>query len=106
MIHVFINPLRGKTSLAKVFWYSFGANAVFSLFGSVVEPHTRVALTVYYLAGLAIGVIESAMLWQCAPNSRYSILEMIIRGGVFVSLLLVPVFVYLIITQPQLLAAP
>jgi hypothetical protein len=46
------------------------------------------------------------MLWQCAPNSRYSILGVVIRGGVFFSLLLAPVFIYLIITQPQLMATP
>jgi hypothetical protein len=65
-------PLRGKTSLWKVIWiYGFGASVVYTLLGWMFVPETPLGITVYFLFGLALGILQSVMLWQCAYNSRF-----------------------------------
>ena len=65
--NVLAEPLRGKTSLWKVVWiYGFGASVVYTLLGWMFVPETPFGITVYFLFGLALGILQSVMLWQCA----------------------------------------
>jgi hypothetical protein len=82
------DPLHGKTSLWKVIWiYGFGASVVYTLLGWMFEPETPFAITVHFLLGLALGILQSVMLWQCAYNSRFPAAGRLLRGVVVVGLL-------------------
>ena len=100
-------PLRGKTSLWKVIWiYGFGASVVYTLLGWMFVPETPFGTTVYFLFGLALGILQSVMLWQCAYNSRFHAAGRLLRGVVVVGLLTVPLMLYVLFRHPEVLVPP
>ena len=105
--NVLAEPLRGKTSLWKVVWiYGFGASVVYTLLGWMFVPETPFGITVYFLFGLALGVLQSVMLWQCAYNSRFPTAGRLLRGVVVVGLLMVPLMLYVLFRHPEVLVLP
>jgi len=100
----FADPLRGKASLSVVFWFwGCGASVVYTIAGVLLQPSAPSAITLYTLVGLALGLLQSAMLWQCAFNSRFRALGVLLRAGVVVGLLTVPLMLYLMVKYPELL---
>jgi hypothetical protein len=97
-------PLRGKTSLWKVIWiYGFGASVVYTLLGWVFAPETPLGVGLYFVLGLALGVVQSVMLWQCAYNSRFPAAGRLLRALVVIGLLLVPLMLYVVFQHPEAL---
>lgn len=97
------DPLTGKTSLSRAFWlYGFGGSIAYS-FIALLFPETPAGITVYVLLGLALGILQSVILWQCAPNSRSAFLGRLTRAAVVVGLILVPLMVYLLFANPDAL---
>jgi hypothetical protein len=100
-------PLRGKTSLWKVIWiYGFAASAIYTLLGWIFAPETPFGITIYFLFGLALGILQSVMLWQCAYNSRFPAAGRLLRGVVVVGLLTVPLMLYVLFRHPEALVPP
>jgi hypothetical protein len=100
------DPLTGKTSLGRAVWvYGFGGSIVYSVIG-LLFPETAAGLTVYLLLGLALGVLQSVILWRCAPNSRSAFVGRLVRTVVVVGLVLVPIVIYLLFTSPEMLLPP
>ena len=100
------DPLAGKTSLSRAFWlYGLGGSIVYSVLG-LLFPETAAGLTVYALLGLALGILQSVILWRCAPNSRSALMGRFARLAVIVGLIMVPVMLYLLITNPDMLLPP
>lgn len=100
-------PLRGKTSLWKVIWiYGFGASVIYMLLGWIFAPETPLSITLYFLFGLALGILQSVMLWQCAYNSKFPAAGRLLRGVVVVGLLMVPLLVYVLFRHPEVLVPP
>ena len=100
-------PLRGKTSLRKVIWiYGFGASVIYMLLGWIFAPKTPSSITLYFLFGLALGILQSVMLWQCAYNSRFPAAGSLLRGVVVVGLLMVPLMLYVLFRHPEVLVPP
>jgi predicted membrane protein len=100
------DPLTGKTSLGRAFWlYGLGGSFVYSVIG-LLFPETPAGLTVYVLLGLAIGILQSVILWRCAPNSRSAFVGRFVRTAVIVGLILVPVMLYLLFTNSDMLLPP
>ena len=100
------DPLTGKTSLGRAIWlYGLGGSLVYSVAG-LLFPETAVGLTVYMLLGLVIGVLQSVILWRCAPNSRSEFVRRLVRAAVIVGLVLVPLMLYLMFTNVDLLPPP
>ena len=100
------DPLAGKTSLARAFWlYGLGGSLVYSVIGWLV-PVTPAAFTTYIAIGLALGILQSVILWRCAPNSRSAFLGRFVRAAVIVGLIMVPVMFYLLITDSGALLPP
>ena|SRR5579862_6359104 len=100
-------PLRGSTSLWKVIWiYGLGASVVYTLLGWVLAPQTPVSVGLYFMVGLALGIVQSVMLWQCAYNSRFPGAGRLLRLIVVIGLLLLPVMLYVLFRHPQVLLPP
>jgi hypothetical protein len=101
------DPLRGKTSLWKVIWiYGFTASVVYTVLGWLFVPETPTGIGVYVLAGLALGIVQSVMLWKCAYNSRYPAAGRLLRLVVLVGLLTIPLMLYVLFTHPEALVPP
>src|SRR6202163_1283369 len=100
-------PLRGKTSLWKVIWiYGFGASVIYTLLGWIFAPETPFGITLYFLFGLALGVLQSVMLWQSAYNSRVPAGGRLLRGVGVRGLLMVALMLYVLFRQPEALVPP
>jgi hypothetical protein len=101
------DPLRGKTALRKVIWiYGFGASIVYTVLGWIFVPETPAGISVYFLLGLALGIVQSVMLWKCAYNSRFPTAGRLLRVLVVVGLLTVPLMLYVLINHPEALVPP
>ena len=100
------DPLSGKTSLSRAFWvYGLGGSIVYSVI-ALLLPESPLGFAVYVLLGLAIGILQSVILWRCAPNSRSAFLGRLVRVSVVVGLILVPLVLYLLLTNPDALLSP
>ncbi len=100
------DPLTGKISLSRAFWlFGLGGSVAYSIIG-LLFPETIAGFTVYVLLGLAIGILQSVVLWRCAPNSQSTFLGRLTRTAVVVGLILVPVMLYLLFTNPDMLLPP
>jgi hypothetical protein len=100
------DPLTGKTPLGRAVWlYGFGGSLVYSVIG-LLFPETTAGLTVYLLLGFALGVLQSVILWRCAPNSRSAFAGRFVRTAVVLGLILMPIMLYLLLTNPDMLLPP
>ena len=93
------DPLSGKTSLARAFWlYGFGGSIAYSVI-ALLFPETPTGLTIGLTLGLALGVLQSVILWRCAPNARSAFLGRLVRASIVFGLILVPLMMYLLLTN-------
>ena len=100
------DPLNGKTSLGRAFWlYGFGGSIVYSVI-ALLLPETPLGFTMYVLLGLALGILQSLILWRCAPNTRSPFLGRFVRVSVVVGLIMVPLALYLLFTNADALLPP
>jgi hypothetical protein len=100
-------PLRGKTSLWKVIWiYGFGASVIYTLLGWIFAPETPLGITLYFLFGVALGIVQSVMLWQCAYNSKFPAAGRLLRVVVVVGLLMIPLMLYVLFRHPEAFVLP
>jgi hypothetical protein len=98
-------PLQGRTSLSRVFWvYGLGVSVVYAVIGLAVPASSAAASGLYFLGGLILGIYQLIALWQCAFNARSRAVGIWVRVSVAASFLLLPVFVYLIVTYPLTVA--
>jgi hypothetical protein len=99
----FWEPLQGRTRLWKVVWlYGLALTVVYSLIGLAVPLGNSAATWIYGAIGILITVYQLAALWQCAFNGPSRVVAVLVRVSVVLSLLLVPVLIYLYATQPAL----
>ena len=93
------DPLRGKTSLTKVFWlYGVLGSILVSAIGLVIEPSNVFAMRVYTLFGLLFSVYVTIATYQCAGNCGSKSLAQFVRISAVISLVLLPVLAYLELT--------
>jgi hypothetical protein len=89
-------PLRGKTSLSKVFWlYGVLGSVLVSAVGLAFDPGNRFVMRVYILFGLLYSVYVTVATYQCAGNCGSKVLARFVRFSAVISLVLLPVFAYL-----------
>jgi len=89
-------PLRGKTSLAKVFWlYGLLGSVLVSAVGLAVDPANELAARVYTAFGLLFSVYVSIATYRCASNCRSKFLARLARISAVASLVMLPVLAYL-----------
>lgn len=100
-----LDPLRGRTRLWKVAWlYGFGGSVLYGAIATPFMSGSEATTRFWTLAGVVLGVYQSAALWQCAYNGRSRFVGHLVRAAVVVSLLLVPLFAYWAIANPELLS--
>jgi hypothetical protein len=91
-----MDPLRGKTSLARVIWiYVVLGSIVVSALGLFIDPGHEFAMRVYIVFGLLFSVYVTVATYQCAGNCRSKALARWVRISAIISLVLLPVFAYL-----------
>jgi hypothetical protein len=86
-----------------VFWlWGCVASLVYTLAGVILDPHERAAIMAYTLAGVALTLLQSAMLWQCAYNSRSRWAGALTRAAVVLGMLMMPLILYVTFKYPDL----
>jgi hypothetical protein len=102
------DALTGKISLSRAFWiYGVGVSVAYSLIAAFIDIENRMALTAYVLIGLLLGVLQSVILWRSALHSPYKFLGRVIRTALIAALIIVvPLTIYLLFTNPELLLPP
>jgi len=94
------DALSGKVSLARAFWvYGLGVSVACSLLGGFIDLENPLALTIYLLFGLGLGLLQTVILWRCAYNSPSKFLGRLVRTAVIVGLIMVPLVLYLLFTN-------
>jgi glucan phosphoethanolaminetransferase (alkaline phosphatase superfamily) len=93
------DALSGKVSLARAFWlYGFGVSVGYSAIGAFIDVTHTVAITIYLVLGLVVGLVQTVILWRSAKNSPSRFLGRLVRILVIVGLLMIPVMIYLLYT--------
>lgn len=98
-----LDPLRGRTRLWKVVWlYMFVASGCFSVLRILLLPAapSDSAIRSFVSVGLVLSLYDLIALWQCAYNNPSRFLARFIRTTVVFSFITIPVFIYLLITDP------
>jgi hypothetical protein len=93
------DPLRGKTSLAKVFWlYGLLGSILVSVIGLAFDSSNVFAMRFYTVFGLLFSVYVTIATYQCAGNCGSKSLAQFVRISAVISLVLLPVLAYLELT--------
>ena len=91
-----MEPLRGKTSLSKVFWlYGLLGSILVSAFGLVFDPGNELEMRMYTVFGLLFSVYVTVATYQCASNCQSKFLARLARISAVISLVALPVLAYL-----------
>jgi hypothetical protein len=91
------DALSGKVSLARAFWvYGLGVSVVYSLIGLPIDIQNRPVLIVYLVVGLALGVLQTIILWRCASNSRSKFLGRLVRTAMVCGFIVVAIMLYVL----------
>lgn len=98
------DALTGRTSLQRAFWlYGLGGTVAYSAAG-LLFPETPLGIGLYLGIGLVLGVLQSVILWRCAPNSRSSLARRLTRAAIVVGLVVTVVVLYVMFAFPDILA--
>jgi hypothetical protein len=101
------DALTGKLSLARAFWvWGVGVSVGYSLIGAFIDVEHTLALTVYLVLGLVLGIVQTVILWRSASNSRSKFLIRLVRAVVIVGLIVTALTLYLVLTNPSVLRLP
>jgi hypothetical protein len=93
------DPLLGKTSLSRVIWLYFVVGSL--LYGAIelfLNPENVVLMRLYMIGGVILQLYVIVAVYRCAGNCKSPLLARMARISAVISLLLVPVFVYLDLT--------
>jgi hypothetical protein len=92
-------PLRGKTSLSKVFWlYGMLGSLLFGSIELFLNPENQFVMKVYTILGLIFSIYVTVGIYRCADNSRSRWMARSARVGAIITLFLLPVLTYLDLT--------
>jgi len=99
------DALSGRASLARAFWlYGLGISVVYSLIGLLIDIQDRPVVVIYLIVGLVLGVLQTIILWRCAPNSRSKSLGSLVRTVMVFGIIVVAVMLYVLFSNWSLLA--
>jgi hypothetical protein len=94
----FLDPLRGRTRLWRVFWlYGIVVSACYIAIADALLPGPSIANRFVGLGALMVALYQSAALWRCAYNSPSPFVARIVRTAVAVGLIVLPLFIYSVI---------
>jgi hypothetical protein len=99
------DPLQGKTSLSKVVWgYGLLGSILYGLIELFLDPGNEIAMRAYTAGGLLFSIYVSVATYRCAGNCASMFWGRMARISAILSLLLLPVLVYLELTGALSLA--
>lgn len=97
-LECFLDPLRGRTRLWRVFWlYGIVVSACYIAISDALLPGPSIAKRFAGLGALMVALYQSAALWRCAYNSQSPFVARIVRTAVAVGLIVLLFFVYSVI---------
>ena len=100
------DALRGNISLARAFWlYGLGISVAYSLIGLLIDLQNRPVVVVYLIVGLALGVLQTIILWRGASNSRSKFVGRLVHTVMVFGFIVVAIMLYVLCTNWALLAA-
>jgi hypothetical protein len=92
----FKEPLQGKTRLWIVAWlYGLGSSILYGAIELFLDPENETVMRLYTLGGIIISIYVCIAVYRCAANSRWPAFAPVTRALAIISLLLLPVIVYL-----------
>ena len=92
-------PLEGKTSLSRVFWlYGVLGSLLYGSLELFLNPENQFVMRVYTILGLIFTVYVIVGTYRCANNCKSPWAARTARVGAVISLLLLPLLVYLDLT--------
>jgi hypothetical protein len=93
-------PLQGKTSVSRVFWlYGVLGSLVYGSLEFLLDPGNAVLMGLYEAGGLAFTVYVTVGTYRCAVNCRSARMAKFVRVSAVITLLLLPVIMYLDLTM-------
>jgi hypothetical protein len=100
------DALSGRVSLARAFWlYGLGVSVLYSLIGLLVDIQNLRAVLIYATVGLALGVLQTIIMWRCASNARSRFLARLVRAIILFGVIVMAVMLYALFTDWRLLTA-
>ena len=101
------DALSGKVSLSRAFWlYGVGVSVAYTVAAGFIDVENRVAIAVYGAVGLALGLVQTLILWRSAKNSPSKVLGRLVRILVIAGLLMIPMMIYLLFVGSVALLPP
>jgi hypothetical protein len=101
------DALSGKVSLARAFWiYGLGISVVYSLIGVFIDIQDLPLVMIYLIVGLALGVLQTIIMWRCASNSGSKFLGRFVRTVMVFGLIVVAIMLYVLFTNSDVLLPP
>jgi hypothetical protein len=90
------DPLLGKTSLSRVFWlYGVVGSLLYGAIELFLNPENAVLMRIYMIGGVIISAYVIVATYRCAGNCGSPMLARLARISAVISLLLLPVLIYL-----------
>jgi hypothetical protein len=90
------DPLLGKTSLSRVFWlYGVVGSLLYGAIELFLNPENALLMRFYMIGGVIITAYVIVATYQCAGNCESPMLARLARISAVISLLLLPVLIYL-----------
>jgi hypothetical protein len=90
------DPLRGKTSLSRVFWwYTVTASLVYGGLEFLLDPGNVFVMRLYSIGGFIISVYAAVATYRCAGNCRSKAVMRMAQVSAIGSLVLLPIITYL-----------
>ena len=101
-----MEPLRGRTSLSKVFWlYGVLGSVLYGVIEFFLNADNQMIMHAYTIGGLLFSIYVTVGTYQCAMNCRSRFLGRVAQISAVISLLLLPVLAYLDLTGALTLGA-
>jgi hypothetical protein len=98
------DALRGKVSLSRAFWlYGLGLSVLYSVPGFFIDIENRPLVAIYLIGGLALGVLQTIILWRSAANARSRALGRLVHAAIVAGLILALLMVYVLYKNRGLL---
>jgi succinate dehydrogenase hydrophobic anchor subunit len=95
-----MKPLQGKTSVSRVFWlYGVLGSLVYGSLEFLFDPGNAVLMGLYEVGGLVFTVYVTVGTYRCAVNCRSARMANFVRVSAVITLLLLPVIMYLDLTM-------
>jgi hypothetical protein len=96
MLQFIKDPLLGKTSLSRVFWlYGVVGSLLYGALELFLNPENALLMRIYMIGGVIYTAYVIVATYRCAGNCRSPMIARLARISAVISLLLLPVLVYL-----------